>query len=157
MKNLSSWLIAIFAFMFWGFRVVATIMYSMGQEFVLAPINMTIEIALLFITFICICFITKRKLIPTTIYLALHLLYYGVYIYQNLEKLINKTATLNIYMNLFVCLIGVAIPIAAFFDVLLDKSRKANPIDKQTDWFYKNKDYDRKLDERADKNQYRTL
>jgi len=30
-------------------------------------------------------------------------------------------------------------------------------VDKQTDWFYKNKEYDRKLDERADKNQYRTL
>ena len=157
MKNLSSWLIAIFAFMFWGFRVVATIMCSMGREFVLPPINMSMEIILLFITFICICFITKRKLLPTAIYLTSHLIYYGIYIYQNIANAINETATLDLYTNLFVCLIGVAIPVAAFFDVLLDKSRKANPVDKQTDWFYKNKEYDRKLDERADKNQYRTL
>ena len=59
MKNLSSWLIAIFAFMFWGFRVVATVMYSIGTEFVAPPMDMTMEIALLFITFICICFIAN--------------------------------------------------------------------------------------------------
>ena len=80
-----------------------------------------------------------------------------VYIYQNIVAIINNTASLELYMNIFVALIGVIIPVAAFFDVLLDKNRKANPVHKQTDWFYKNKDYDRKLDERADKNQYRTL
>lgn len=157
MKNLSSWLIAIFAFAFWGFRVVATTLYSMGTDFVLAPMNMTMEIVLLFITFICICFIAKRKLLPTMIYFASHLIYYGAYIYQNIANVIAGSVSLDVYIKLFVCLIGIAIPAAAFFDILLDKNRKANPIDKQTDWFYKNKDYDRKLDERADKNQYRTL
>lgn len=157
MKNLSSWLIAIFAFAFWGFRVVETVLHSMGQELALAPMNTTMEIALLFITFLCICFIPKRKILPVGIYLITHLFYYGMYIYQNVIGIINNTAPLSIYMDLFVALIGVIIPVAAFFDVLLDKSRKANPMDKKTDWFYKNKDYDRKLDERADKNQYRTL
>lgn len=157
MKNLSSWLIAIFAFAFWAFRVIVTVLYSMGKELVLIPTDMTMEIVLLFITFICICFIPKRKVLPVLIYLIAHLFYYGMYIYQNVIAIINNTAPLNIYMDLFVALIGVIIPIAAFFDVLLDKSRKANPMDKQTDWFYKNKDYDRKLDDRADKNQYRTL
>lgn len=157
MKNLSSWLIAIFAFAFWGYRVIATTLASMGKDFVLSPMDMTLEIVLLFITFICICFIAKRKMLPITIYLVSHLMYYGIYIYQNIANVINGSATLNIYTNLFVCLIGLAIPIAAFFDVLLDKNRKANPVDKQTDWFYKNKEYDRKLDERADKNQYRIL
>lgn len=157
MKNLSSWLIAIFAFLFWGYRVVATVLYAMGTELVLTPMDMTMEITILFITFICICFIPKRKLLAVTIYLIAHLFYYGVYIYQNIVAIINNTASLELYMNIFVALIGVIIPVAAFFDVLLDKNRKANPVHKQTDWFYKNKDYDRKLDERADKNQYRTL
>ena len=157
MKNLSSWLIAIFAFAFWGYRVVTTTLYSMGQELALVPMDMTMEIVLLFITFLCICFIPKRKVLPVGIYLIAHLFYYGTYIYQNVIGIINDTAPLNAYIDLFVALIGVIIPIAAFFDVLLDKSRKANPLDKKTDWFYKNKDYDRKLDERADKNQYRTL
>lgn len=157
MKNLSSWLIAIFAFMFWGFRVVATVMYSIGTEFIAPPMDMTMEIALLFITFICICFIAKRKLIPTLIYLVAHALYYGIYLYQNIMVMLEGTSTINDYMTLLVALIGIAIPLAAFFDVLLDKNRKAHPVDKQTDWFYKNKDFDRKLDDRADKNQYRTM
>ena len=61
MKNLSSWLIAIFAFLFWGYRVVATVLYAMGTELVLTPMDMTMEITLLFITFICICFIPKKE------------------------------------------------------------------------------------------------
>lgn len=157
MKNLSSWLIAIFAFMFWGFRVVATVMYSIGTEFVAPPMDMTMEIALLFITFICICFIAKRKLIPTLIYLVAHALYYGIYLYQNIMVMLEGTSTINDYMTLLVALIGIAIPLAAFFDVLLDKNRKAHPTDKKTDWFYKNEQYDRKMDDRADRNQYRTL
>ena len=67
MTNLSSWLIAIFAFMFWGFRVIVAICSSLGSTFVVDPIDMTMEIVLLFITFICICFIVKRKLLPTII------------------------------------------------------------------------------------------
>lgn len=157
MKNLSSWLIAIFAFMFWAFRVIITALYAMGTEIILPPMDMTMEIVLLFLTFVCICFITRRKLLPSLIYLIAHVLYYGVYIYQNIEAIINQSGSLDLYMELFVCLIAVIIPLVAFFDVLLDKSRKANPVDKQTDWFYKNKEFDRKMDDRADKNQYRTL
>lgn len=157
MKNLSSWLIAIFAFAFWLYRVVATALYSMGTELVLPPMDMVMEILLLFITFICICFIIKRKLLSAIIYLISHIFYYGIYMYQNVETMINNSGTLNLYMGLLVCLVALVIPAAALFDVLVDKSRKVNPVDKQTDWFYKNKEYDRKLDERADKNQYRTL
>ena len=60
-------------------------------------------------------------------------------------------------MDMFVALIAIALPIAAVFDILLDKTRTKNPVNKETDWFYKNEQYDRKLDERADKNNYRTL
>lgn len=157
MKNLSSWLIAIFAFMFWGFRVVTTVLASMGKEFIAEPMDITMEIALLFITFICICFIARRKLLPVAIYLIAHALYYGVYIYQNVMAVVEGTGTLNSYMSLLVALVGIAIPLFAFFDVLLDKNRKAHPVDKQTDWFYKNEQFDRKVDERADRNQYKTL
>ena len=64
---------------------------------------------------------------------------------------------ITLYMNMFISLLGVALPIAVLLDLLLDKNRKANPKDKKTDWFYKNEAYDRKLDDRADKNNYRTL
>ncbi len=158
MKNLSSWLIAMFAFMFWGFRVVTTVLYSMGNEFIAQPMDLTMEVALLFITFVCICFIIRRKLLPTIIYLIAHALYYGIYLYQNLMPVIEGSATMNSYMSLLIALVGIVIPLFAFFDVLLDKNRKAHPVDKQTDWFYKNKAYDRDdLDDRRDKNQYRTM
>lgn len=65
------------------------------------------------------------------------------------------TLELSMYMTVFFEFIGLIIPLAALFDVLLDRNRKEHPVDKKTDWFYKNKDFDRKLDDRADKNNYR--
>ena len=41
--------------------------------------------------------------------------------------------------------------------MLMDKNRTNHPVDKKTDWFYKNEEFDRKLDDRADKNNYRTM
>ena len=157
MKNFSSWLIAIFAFMFWGFRLVGTVLYSVGIDFLFVPSNMTMEIILLFITFICICFITKRKLLAALIYLVCHFIYYGPTFINHFMQIIDGTLSIDLYMGSLFEFFGLVLAIAAIFDVLLDKSRKANPVDKKTDWFYKNKDYDRKLDDRADKNNYRTL
>ena len=157
MKNFSSWLIAMFAFMFWGFRLLGTVLSSIGIEFMFTPSNMTMEVVLLFLTFICICFMIKRRLLAAIIYLLAHFMYYGptfvTHITQIVEGTIDSTQVMGMLFEFF----GLVLAIAALFDVLLDKNRKAHPTDKKTDWFYKNKDYDRKLDERADKNNYRTL
>jgi hypothetical protein len=67
------------------------------------------------------------------------------------------TVTLELLTKTMVSLIGIVIPIAVLIDILLDKNRKVHPVDKKTDWFYKNEEYDRKMDDRADKNNYRTL
>ena len=64
---------------------------------------------------------------------------------------------IGVYTNLFMSVIGMILAIAVMIDLLADKNRKNNPKDKKTDWFYKNEQYDRKLDDRADKNNYRTL
>ena len=157
MKNFSSWLIAMFAFMFWGFRLVGTVLYSIGNEFMFAPSNMTMEIALLFITFICVCFMIKRRLLAAVIYLVSHFLYYGPTFLEHFMQIIDKTLPMELYMGTLFELFALGLALAALFDVLLDKNRKAHPTDKKTDWFYTNKDYDRKLDERADKNNYRTM
>lgn len=159
MKNLSSWLIVMFILMYWLFRVIVAITGSMGLEFVTAPINNNIEIALLFIVLICVPFIFKRKLIGAIIYLGAYGWYFGRGLIENVINMINNEAVLSMqaYTDMFFALIGVALPIVALFDILFDKSRKANPTNKKTDWFYKNEQYDRKLDERADKNNYRTL
>ena len=157
MKNFSSWLIAMFAFMFWGFRLIGTVLASIGMEFMFVPSNMTMEIALLFITFICICFMVKRKLLAAVIYLLCHFTYYGPTFVTHFTQILDGSLTMDYYMTTLFEFFALVLSIAAVFDVLLDKNRKAHPTDKKTDWFYKNKDYDRKLDERADKNNYRTM
>lgn len=159
MKNLSSWLITIFVMMYWLFRVVVAITGSMEIDFVVSPINNNIEIALLFIVLICIPFIFKRKLFGAIVYLGAYEWYFGKWLIENIMKIINNETILSLqtYTEMFFTLIGVILPILVFFDILLDKSRMKNPKDKKTDWFYKNEQYDRELDERADKNNYRTL
>ena len=89
MKNFSSWLIAMFAFMFWAFRLVGTVLYSIGNEFMFAPSNMTMEIILLFITFFCICFMIKRKLLAALIYLLCNFIYYGPTFINHFMGIIN--------------------------------------------------------------------
>ena len=157
MKNFSSWLIAIFAFMFWGFRLVGTVMSSIGNDFLFEPSNLTMEVALLFVTFICICFIIKRRLWASLIYLAGHFIYYGPSFLNHFMAITEGSLPIDAYMGVFFEFVGLVLPLAAIFDVLLDKNRKAHPTDKKTDWFYKNEQFDRKLDDRADKNNYRTL
>ena len=157
MKNFSSWIIAIFGFAFWAVRLIGTVCYSIGSEFLFEPSDLTMEVALLFITVICLCFIMKRRLWAALIYLVAHGIYYTPTLITHLTNVINNTAEIETYTVIFFELVGIALPIAAVFDVLLDKNRKAHPTDKKTDWFYKNEQFDRKLDERADKNNYRTL
>lgn len=158
MKNLSSWLITIFVMMYWLFRVIVAITGSMDMDFIVSPINTNIEIALLFVVLICIPFIFKRKLLGAIVYLGAYGWYFGRGLIENIIKIINnETLSMQTYTDMFFALIGVALPILVLFDILLDRTRMKNPTDKKTDWFYKNEQYDRKLDERADKNNYRTL
>lgn len=158
MKNLSSWLIAFFIIMFWGFRIIVAVTGTMDMDFMVKPIDNNIEVILLFVVLACVPFIFKRKLIGAIVYLAAYGWYFGQGLLQNVLSMINgETLGVNTYMSMFVALIAVTLPIVALFDILLDKNRMKNPVNKETDWFYKNEQYDRKLDERADKNNYRTL
>ena len=103
-------------------------------------------------------FIFKRKLWAAVAYLVAYGYYFGRGLIEGITPVIKgETLGAEAYMNMFIALIAIALPIAAIFDILLDKTRTKNPINKETDWFYKNEQYDRKLDERADKNNYRTL
>ena len=61
MKNLFSWLVSIFIVMFWIFRVIITYMFAMGFEYSVKPFDMNTEVILLFISFIAILFIFRRK------------------------------------------------------------------------------------------------
>ena len=158
MKSLGSWLITIFLVVFWAFRVIATLFTQMGINFVVAPMNITTEIILLFVVLVCIPFVFKRKILGPIVILAAYGWYFGPDLIANITNIFNNAdlSNLNIYVQIIVDAIAIILPLFSIFDILLDRNRTKNPIHKETDWFYKNEQYDRKLDERADKNNYRT-
>ena len=158
MKNFSTWLLVMFIVMFWIYRIVVAVTAELAIDFGgVIPMDMNTEVLLLFIVLLCLIFIIKRKIIGAVMYAIAYDLFFGMFLLKNLSEIINGTVTLSNSMNAFVSLIGVILPLAVLFDLLLDKNRKANPVDKKTDWYYKDDKYDREMDERADKNNYRTL
>lgn len=155
MRTLANYLIAMFMFMYWVFRIVVTYMYETGREFVTTPINTGVEIALLFVSLICIILFIKRKKIGGIIYVVAYFAYFGVDAFNKIKPAI-ETYSLNsdVIISAFFSIIGVILAIVVLIDLLTDNLRQ--PAQKQTDWFYENKEYDRKLDSRVDKNNYRT-
>lgn len=157
MKNFSTWMLVMFMVMFWGFRVIVAVMPEFGTTLGgIAPLNQNLEIILSFVVLVCIVLIVRRKLIGALIYLLAYGMYFGVDVINNIQTVLNG-ASMETALNVFISIIGIILPIAVLADLLLDKGRKANPKDKKTDWFYNNEQFDRKLDERSDKNNYRTL
>ncbi len=159
MRNFSTWLLACFMVMYWVFRIMVALMAQLHQDFFIVPVNETMEIVLLFVVLVCLVLVVKRKIVGALIYLLAYGMYFGTDIMTKITTLIDGSSQLglNDYTALIISLIGIILPIAVLLDLLADKNRKAHPKDKKTDWFYKNEAYDRKLDDRADKNNYRTL
>lgn len=159
MKKLSTYLLTFFMIMFWGFRVILALSDGLGRDMGISVPNSNIEIILLFVTLVCIVLVIKRKIVGSLLYLLIYGAYFGpVFIGQIMTiATAGDQLDINFYLDFIVSFIGLVIPIAVLFDMLLDKNRMNHPTDKKTDWFYKNEEYDRKMDERADKNNYRTL
>ena len=149
------YIITTFAAIFWVFRVVITLIYTSESTFSIIPLNMTFEIVVLFITFACIILIAKRKMLGAVVYLIAHCAYFGVDAYQNLRTIIELTPTPAAYISLFISFIAVIIPVLAIMDIGLSSGKKGSGKNRKTDWFYGTTDYDRKFDDRADKNQYK--
>lgn len=160
MRNFSTWLLVMFAVMFWGFRAIVALMAQIGQDLNgIVPFNLTMEIILLFFVLVCIILIVKRKMVGALLYLAAYGIYFGTDLFSKLSVVMEETENLPVdaFANMFVAFLGILLPIAVLIDLLADRYRKANPKDKKTDWFFKNEKFDRKLDERADKNNYRIM
>ena len=159
MKNFSTWLLVMFMGLFWMFRIGVALMTQAGKDFGgVVAFNETLEIILLFVVILCMVLIVKRKLVGGLIYLLAYGMYFGSNLMQNVTSMMQgNTLAAGDYLTAFVSLIGIIIPLAVVIDLLADKNRKAHPKDKKTDWFYANEQFDRELDERADKNNYRTM
>ncbi len=159
MKKFSTWMLVMFMVLFWLLRIVIALAYELKWNFAgLVPLNQSMEIALLFVFLLCLILIVKRKMIGALLYLLTYGMYFGTNVTSNIQTILdvaNGTTDIAQYLNLFMSVIGIILPIAVLLDLLWDRERKENPKDKKTDWFYKNQKFDRKMDERADKNNYR--
>ena len=162
MKNFSTWMLVMFMVMFWILRIIVALAFELNWNFAgIEPVNGQVqyEVILLFVALVCIILVVKRKMLGGLLYLLSYGIYFGIDIVDNLQNVFTalETVDINLYINLFMSLLGIIIPVAVMFDLLMDKNRKLHPKDKKTDWFYANEKFDRQLDERADKNNYRTM
>lgn len=151
-RSVGSYLLAFFCFMFWGFRVLVAVQTNLGSVFVVPAIDLTYEVIVLFASFITLLFVIRHNMAGVVVYAGIYSMYFGVHLMKSLAGTVYADP-----MMMLIDAVAMLLVVLQIFDTLLDKSRKANPRDKKTDWFYKNKAYDRQLDERADKNEYKIM
>lgn len=155
MTSVFSYLITMLAGVFWILRVIIAVTYTLEIDFPVIPIDFNAEIILLFVTMLCMIFIIKRNIIGALVYFVAYGLYFGNDLYNGVMNIINGQALGSDYLSIFLSFMGVLIPFLIVIDIFLNKDGTGNVKDKKTDWFYTNEEYTRKLDERADKNQYK--
>lgn len=157
MRTMSHYLIIMLSVILFIFRLIVVFTTVLGIEFAVQSINVNYEMIFLVIMLISIILMTKSKLSGAIIFLISSIAYYGPTLLNQLIYLSNNTISIEAAMQIVISLICVIIPIFAFFIIAFAKQQERKPVDKKTDFFYKNEAYDRKYDERADKNNYRTL
>ncbi len=149
--ELISYMVNMFAIMFWLFRVYVALMISGGSEIPFTTPGIEMEIAVIFITLISIFMIFRRNLIFASIYLGTYFAFftYGI-------ALMNGNITTSTQLlNAMLMILGIIIALLNFLDVMFNKNRKGSTKDNKTDWFYATDKYEREFDERADRNQYK--
>ena len=160
MKNVASWLLVFFMVMFWVFRIAVTLSAQFGGDFGgFIVFNNTFEIVLLFLSLLCFILIVRRMIVGGIIYTIAYGIYFGGYIINNLIPALGSEngADTIVLQNSIVGLLGVVIGLCVVIDIAVQKVTAKHFTDNKTDWYFNNDKYDRKMDERADKNQYRTL
>lgn len=158
MNRLSTWMLVMFMVMFWIFRVIVAVLPEFGTTLgSIVPLNSQLEIILSFVVLACIVLVVKRKIIGGLIYIVAYGMYFGVDLFKNVGSLIDGSTSMETTVNTLISFVAIILAVSVLLDLVFDKARKKNPKDKKTDWFYNNEKFDRQLDERADKNNYRTL
>ena len=161
MANFSTWLLAIFMVMFWLFRAIVALCTQFSIDLLgIVAYDFNWEVIIAFATLLCIILVVKRKMIGALLYLMLYGVYFGEHLITNIMPMIQGSANFTVAtsLNLICDLVAVALAFFVLFDMLVDKGRKANPMDGKTDWYFKNEKYDEELkarDQREDKNEYK--
>ena len=149
--ELLSYMVNMFAIMFWLFRVYVALMVSSGSEIRFTTPGLELEITVIFITLISIFMIFKRNLIFASICLGT---YFAFFTY-GIALMNGNISTNKQLLNAMVMIAGIIIALLNFLDVMFNKNRKGSTKDNKTDWFYATDKYEREYDERADRNQYK--
>lgn len=161
MTSFSTLLITFFMIMFWMFRAIVALCTQFSIDLLgLVAYNFNIEVIIAFATLICIILFVKRKLVGALLYLMMYGVYFGEHFISNMIILTQGQASIDISFttNLLADLIAILLALFVLGDILIDKRKKINPIDKKTDWYFKNEKYDEELkarDQREDKNEYK--
>ena len=142
------------------FRIAVTLSSQFGGDFGgFIVFNNTLEIALLFFTLVCFILIIKRVIWGAILYLVANCLYFGGYIVQNLFPALGSEGGIDmiVLQNSVVGALGIVLALCIVIDIAVQKINTKHFSDDKTDWYFNNDKYDRQMDDRADKNQYRTL
>ena len=160
MKNVASWLLVFLLGMFWIFRIAVTLSAQFGGDFGgFIVFDLTFEIVLLFLTIFCFILIMKRVIWGGIIYFVAYSIYFGRYIVNTLIPSLSSESGVDmmVLQNSIAGILGIVIALCIIIDIAVQKVTAKHFTDNKTDWYFNNEKYDRKMDERADKNQYRTL
>ncbi len=150
MESVGDFLCGIFMTMYWIFRLIVTAISYLQIEFPFECINTNAEILLLFLTLICIICVFKRVTVGGIIYFIAYCAYFGPDLFTRMKAGVAPDAMGNVMVDF----IAIILAAAVVLNIIISKTRKVSNK-KGTDWFYQGKKYDRELDERADKNNYR--
>ena len=142
MTSIFSYLLTIFGIVFWFFRAIVTVMFQIDQPLFATPINVELEILILFLTLPCILLVIKRNIIGAAMYFGLYGTYFGTALYESILEMQAGGITIVNSSNMFCVILGILIPMLTFVDILVNKNRQGLGANKNTDWYYKNEEYD---------------
>ena len=150
MESVFDFLCGILMTMFWIFRLVIAALVFLELELPITITYLYIEIIVLFVTLICIICVFKRKILGGLLYFLMYAGYFGFDLYNIVKENAVSTNILAVGMDFIAIVLAAIVVLNIILSKTMRISRKNN-----TEWFYGGKQYDRKLDERADKNNYR--
>ena len=150
MESVGDFLCGIFMTMFWIFRIIVTALSYLQIDFPFVSINTNTEILMLFLTLICIVCVFKRVAVGGIIYFISNCAYFGPDLFTRIQSGVNSDSIGYLLIDFIAIILGAFVVL----NIILSKARKTTKK-KDTDWFYGGKNYDRELDERADKNNYK--
>lgn len=147
MKSVFNFFVAIMMIIFLLFRIYVAATFQKGQAFSAVPMDLYVEITILFISVICIPLVVKRIKVGGFIYAFTNLIYYGTDVVTKITR-----GTLSVNANFISSIAGIIIAILVLMDIASYNIKPKDGV--KTEWFF-DSEIERTKDSREDKNNYR--